>query len=81
MYIYLVCNPCDINDVYYFLVEDSDNSLTLVVKSIESFYIRNYKLHKYIKDPKMTFKDELYKSNYIGEDYTNQTEENIVLLC
>ena len=79
LYLKLVCNPCDIQDTDYFLIEDTDENVYCVRKTMENYYTRNFKLDKFIKLPKMSFKEELRQSKYIGIEYSNSSEESIVI--
>jgi len=79
LYLELVCNRCDIHDTDYFLIEDTDENVYYVRKTLENYYTRNFKLDKFIKQPKMSFKEELRQSKYIGIDYSNSSEESIVI--
>jgi len=79
IYISLVCDPSDIYEADYFLVTDNENISELIVKTNEDLYQRNYNIYNFIKGTKMNFKEELISSQYLGEEYSNEGEEIIVI--
>ncbi len=76
----MLCTPCDIFDADYFWVEDNEANTTIISRTNESFLGRNFKLNKFIKTAKMSFKEELVNSKYLGSEYNNEEEECIVSL-
>jgi hypothetical protein len=73
VFIDLICDACEITEADYCVFIDQDGEMTLCLIQKENFFRKNLdRLEFTIK------KDDLTQSFYIGRDYANESDNNIV---
>jgi len=74
LFIQLTCDPCDVKEADYCLVTNNEGEVELCEIQRKNFFYKNFE-----KPFPSIRKNELVDSPYLGKDYSNFSDENIVI--